>query len=302
MTFAAGARHDLSFVPEVTFGVTPTTPAMKQLRYVTTTLNLSKNAIESEEMYADGQTRDLRHGNRRIAGDIVTEMSYGAHDDLLAALLGGAWSSNVLKRGVLIPSFTVERRHNDVAQFLPYTGIAMNTGSIVIQPDAIVRCTYGVVGRNMSTASATSLGAPTDVATNPPFDSFSGALMEGGATIASVTSLQIDVNNGFDPAFVIGSAMTPQFIPGKRAVTGSISAYFENATLLNKFVNEVESSLEVTLDGPAGGDLTIKIPRLKYTGGELPVSGVGGVMLNLPWTALRSAADATNITITRAPA
>jgi hypothetical protein len=302
MVFAAGARHDISFVPEVTFGVTPTTPAMKFLRHTGTTLNLAKNAITSEEMYADGMIRDLRHGNRRVAGDINFELSYAALDDWLAAALGGTWATNVLKRGLLIPSFTVERRFNDVAQFLRYTGVAVNTWSLTVAPDALVSGSFGVVGKDLGPLVGTQLGAPTAVASHPPFDSFTGVITEGGATIASITQLAITVDNGLDPAFVIGSASTPQIIPGRRGVTGTVSAYFETAALLNKFIDETESSISVTLDGAVGGDLTISLPRIKYTGGDLPVTSVGGVTLSMPFTGLRDATSASNIVVTRIPA
>jgi hypothetical protein len=70
--------------------------------------------------------------------------------------------------------------------------------------------------------------------------------------------------------------------------------------MYNKFLNETESALSVTLDGPAG-DLTILLPRIKYSGGEVPVTGEGPVVLDMPFQALRDATAATNIQITRVP-
>ena len=49
---------------------------------------------------------------------------------------------------------------------------------------------------------------------------------------------------------------------GQNVLTGTATFLLEDATMINKFLNEDESSIEVTLDGPSGDDLTILIPRL----------------------------------------
>ena len=53
MTIATGARHDMAYVEEVTFGTTPANPTLIPIRHTGTTLGLSKDAIESEELRED---------------------------------------------------------------------------------------------------------------------------------------------------------------------------------------------------------------------------------------------------------
>lgn len=300
MALASGSRHDIAYVAEVTPGTTPGTPAMKRLRYTGTTLNLTKDALTSEEMRADRQITDLRHGNKRVGGDISFELSYGAFDDWLESALQAPWATNVLKAGTTKKFFSVERRFADVSQYLRYLGVIVNTMSLIIRPNALVTGSFGVIGINMGPPSSTALGVPTDVATNPPYDSFSGALLEGGISIANITSIDINLDNGMDPAFVIGSPLAAEIFSGRSNLTGTISAFFENTTLLNKFLNETETSISLTLEG-VGGDLNINIPRLKYSGGDLPVNSTGGITMNLPFQALRDNTAASNLVITRTP-
>ena len=84
MTIATGARHDLTYIAEVTYGTTPSSPALKAIRHTGTTLGLSKDSIESEELREDRQIAHYRHGNKSVSGDINFELSYTSFDDLMA--------------------------------------------------------------------------------------------------------------------------------------------------------------------------------------------------------------------------
>ena len=83
MTIATGSRHDMAYVVESVFGTTPTTPTFTPIRHTGTTIGLSKDAIESEELRQDRQIANYRHGNKSVAGDVNIELSYGTFDDLL---------------------------------------------------------------------------------------------------------------------------------------------------------------------------------------------------------------------------
>jgi hypothetical protein len=296
---ASGSRHELRYIAEVTQGTTPGTPAMKRLRNTGTTLNLTKDQLTSEEIRADRQIVDMRHGNKRVGGDINFELSYGSFDEILEAALFGAWTTNVLKAGTAMKTLTIERAFLDINQFLRYTGCGINTMSLNIVPNRMVTGTFGVVGHSMETAG-TQLGAPTDAGTAPPFDSFTGVLQEGGVTNAIVTALTLNIANGIDPSFVLMKQGADELLFGRSNVTGRVSAKFNDLVQLNKFINETESSLSVQLDGP-NGDLTILLTRIKYSGGDLPVTGEGPVVLDMPFQALRDATAGTNIQLTRAP-
>ena len=302
MAFAVGSRHALSFVAESTYGTTPGTPSMKLLRQTGNTIGLTKETFLSDEIRSNRERTDLRHGTHQVGGDVPIELSYGAFDDFLAAALFSTWSSDVLKVGTTVQSFTMERRFLDIAQYQPMTGCMVNTLALNIQPNAMVTGTIGIIGQD-GDISGTSLGTPTDVATNAPFDSFTGALLEGGSAIASVSQLSLNLTNNITPAFVIGSKVTPQMIYGMSDMTGSLTAFFEDENLMNKFLNEEESSLAVTLTDPEGNDLEIDLPRIKYTSASVPVNSANeGVTVSMDFQALLSSSDASSIVITRTPA
>lgn len=303
MAQAQGSRHSLAYVSEVTFGTTPGTPAMLAFRNTGTTLAVRKDNFVSAEIRNDRQVVDLRHGVRRAEGDINFELGYGSFDDFLEAALFGTWATNVLKAGVTPKFFTIERAFADVSEYWAFTGCMVNMMSLNIVPNDMVKGTFGVIGTGSMTPASSPLDASvTAAATHPPFDGFTGSLTEGGSS-ANVTALTLELNNNLSPSFIIGSDTAPQILAGQSILTGTVSAWFESETLVNKFLAETESSLSVTLEGISGGDHTILIPRIKYTAATVDVQSADeGLLVSLPFQALRDSSEATNLKITRVPA
>ena len=303
MTIATGSRHNLAYVLETTFGTTPTNPSFTPIRHTGTTLGLSKDSIESEELREDRQVAHYRHGNKSVTGDVNFELSYGGLDDLLQATLCGTWATNVLLAGTTRRSFTVERHHQDIGKFLRSTGCQFNTMSLSVAPNSMVTGSFGVIGSGFS-SSGTALTNATYSAesTTAPFDSFTGAITEGGSAIAIITALELNIDNGMEALYVVGSSDTLLPSIGKSMVTGSVTAYFENTTLMDKFVNETTSALQFTLTDAAGNDYIVLLPKVKYNSGNPEVSGPGAITLTLDFVSLFNSASDKQIKITRVPA
>lgn len=304
---ADGSRHSLRMVAETTYGVTPATPAFKYIRHTGTTLGLTKEGLQSEEIRDDRQISDFRHGARQVGGDISIELSYGSFDDILEALLGGTWTADVLKAGTIRRSFTLERFFGDIQSadkpYHRFTGVEFNTLQLQINANAMVTGTIGVVGKDMVTASTAITGATyAPISTTSPLDSFTGTLNENGVPIAVITEIQLNLDNGLDPRFVVGSKTTLRPSIGRSNVSGQITAYFENSLLLDKFINETESSILFNLPDGAGNNLKFILPRIKYNGGQPDVQGEGPITLSMPFQALLDPATSTNIIIEREPA
>lgn len=87
------ARHAAYFVPEVTFGTTPPTPAFKRLRHTGLTLGVQRGSLQSEELRPDRQIQDFRLGTVAVAGDVNAELSFDSFDELLEAVLLGTWNT-----------------------------------------------------------------------------------------------------------------------------------------------------------------------------------------------------------------
>jgi hypothetical protein len=303
MTIATGSRHDMAYVAESTFGTTPTTPVLKPIRHTGTTLGLSKDAIESEELRQDRQVANFRHGNKSVAGDVNVELSYGTFDDLIEATLAGTWATDVLKAGTTRRSFTIERYHTDIGKYLRSTGCSFNALSLSVAPNSMVTGSLSVIGKGFSVASVAISGATYSAeSTTAPFDSFTGSITEGGSSIAVVTSIDLSIDNGMEALYVVGSDETLLPSIGKSSVTGSITAYFEDSSLIDKFIAETASSLSFVLTDLAGNSYTFSMPNIKYNSGNPEVGGPGAVTVSLDFVALYDSGISSQIQITRTPA
>lgn len=305
MTFANGAQHSLHYIAETTYGTTPSTPAFSPLPHTGTTLNVSKDAVESEKLRGDRQVEDFRHGNKTVGGEISCELEYQAFDDIIEAALCGTWNSDVLKAGTTRRSFTLQRKFADLAtaEFHTYKGCEINSMAISVSPNAMVGCTFGVVGQDLSIATSAITGSTfgSDVG-ETPFDSFTGSISEGGSSIATVTSIEFTLENGIEPLFSVGSQTTSRPAIGRSRVTGTLTTYFESKTLYEKFLNETSSSITLTLQDLDGNEYEFDFSNVKYNSGQPDVSGEGAITIAMDFVALYDGTDQSQIKITRTTA
>jgi len=305
MTIANGAQHSLHYVAETTYGTTPASPTFNPLPHTGTTLAASKDAIESEKIRGDRQVEDFRHGNKTIGGDVTAELEYEAFDDLLEAALCGAWDTDVLKAGVTRRSFSVQRKFGDLStpEYHTYTGCEVNALSLSVSPNSMVTTTFGIIGKDLSLATSPISGSTfgSDVG-NSPFDSFTGSITEGGSSIATVTSIEMSLENGIEPLFSVGSQTTGRPSIGRSRLTGTLTTYFENKSLYEKFLNETSSSIVLTLTDLDGNSYSINIPNVKYNSGQPDVSGEGAVTIALEFVGLYDDTESSQVVITRTAA
>ena len=303
---ADGSRHSMAQALETTYGELPATPAFEAIRHNSTTLATAINTIQSEELRDDRNQTDLRHGTRAVGGEIVSELSFGSLDDQLEALLCGTWNNDVLVNGVVRRSFSLFRNFKDVDSsklpYFTYVGCEYNTMTLSISTEAIVAVNFGIVGANQLEPSSTvptgaTFGEPS---TTEPMDSFSGSIKEGGVESAVVTEIELSVENGIAPRYVVGSKKSIKQSIGKFKVSGTLTAYFEDATLIGKYLREEASSLEITVtDGLPGNQYTFLLPKIKFTGGQPDVGGEGPITLSMPFTASYDPSILGTLKITR---
>jgi hypothetical protein len=305
MPFSQGSRAGLSYVEETIFGTTPLTPALIQLPFTTHSLNLTKERVTGNDIQPDRMLRVDRHGNRNAAGDIAVDLRKGDYDPFFESAFFNTWSTNVLRVGTTPKYFSIEDAATDISQFRLFTGMAVSSMAVSIRPNQMVTATMSMVGKDMSIGGTSVDPTKTASSTNAPFDAYSGLLRignTGGAlsTAAIVTGVDFTINNSLAPTFVVGSSSTPQLEYGMASVEGTITAYFEDATLINRFLNETETALEVAVDDPTGAsDYTFLFPRIKVNGADVPVDGFTSRIITLPFVALYDTVEATNIKLTR---
>jgi len=308
MAFAQGSRSSLAYIAESTFGTTPASPTFTKLPFNTHSLDLTKDRVEGNEIQSDRMPRVDRHGNKSAGGSIEVDLRNGDFDELLESAMLSTWDNSPvgeddeLKVGTTPKYFSIEDAAEDISQYRLFTGMSVSTMNVSIAPNQMVTATFDMVGKTMTQNSSTGSagGTPTASSTNAPFDSYSGTISDGGSGISIVTSLDFSMTNSFAPTFVIGSDSAQQLEFGRAVVEGTMTVYYEDETLINKFLSETESAVEVTVDDPTGSSTyTFSFPRVKYNGASVPVQNPQSRLITLPFVALYDTTADTNLLIKR---
>ena len=301
MAFAQGSRSSLSFIVESTFGTTPA-GNFTNLPFSTHSLNLTKDRVAGNDIQADRMPRVDRHGNRQVAGDIVVDLRDGDYDSLLESAMLNTWATDVLKVGTTPKFFSLEDYAADIDQARLFSGMSVSTMGVSLAPNQMVTTTFGMVGKDM-TISATE--KTQDAASGAaPFDAYSGDISIGnvgaGSAVAIVTGLDFTLTNSFAPTFVIGDDSAPSLEYGRAEVEGTLTAYFEDASLINRFLNETETEIEVSVDDPTGSNTyTFLFPKVKINSADVGVDGPTSRMISMSFVSLYDATEGTNLKITR---
>ena len=298
MAFAQGSRSSLSYIVESTFGTTPA-GNFQNLPFTSHSLNMTKDRVEGTDIQADRMSRVDRHGNRTVAGEIQADLRDTDFDEIIEGAMMSTWALNVIKIGTTPKYFSIEDYAADIDQARLFTGCSVNTMSVNLAPNAMVAGTFGMVGKDMTISAAQKT---QDAATNAsPYDAYSGDLEIGGTTSAIVTAMDFTLTNGLAPTFVVGDDSAPSLEVGNAVVEGSMSVYFEDAAMLNRFINETETSLKVTVGDNEATPNTLEFffPRCKINSADVGVDGPTSRMISLSFVALRDDTEQTSLRITR---
>lgn len=302
MSCAVGSRSSLSYIEEVTFGVTPV-GNFTELPYNTHSLDLTKERVAGNQIRKDRLPVTDRHGNRQVAGDIAVDLANGEFDPFLESALLGSFTLDVLDVGTTPKYFSLEDYAADIDQARLFSGCTVNTMAVSLAPNQMVTTTFTMVGKDMvqSGTEKTLTASSGEV----PFDSYSGDILMGDSggllsAIGTVTQLDFTVNNGITPSFVIGSDSVSCMPYGMSMIEGTLTAQYEDDTLINRFLNEVESALSVSVNDPSGtNEYTFFFPRIKINGAAVPVGGPELRLIEIPFVALGDVSEGTNLRITR---
>lgn len=307
MAFAQGSRSSLSYIVESTFGTTPA-GNFTNLPFNTHSLNLTRDRVAGNEIQADRMTRVDRHGNTQVGGDIVVDLRDGDFDTFLESAMLSTWDTSPasapdeLKVGTTPKFFSIEDYAADIDQARLFTGCTVSSMAISMAPNQMVTTTFGIVGSDMSISATQKTQDASSSA--QPFDAYSGDLAIGNvgasSSAAIITAIDFTLDNSFSPTFVIGSSSAPSLEYGMAQVEGTFTAYFEDDALINRFLNEVESELVITVNDPsAANEYEFMFPRIKVNSADVGVDGPLSRLITMSFVGLYDSTEGTNFKISR---
>jgi len=255
--------------------------------------NLITNGIRPGDIIRTADGKDVRILTITAEGTGTAANPVG---DPIASVDNGAatfpGSRMDLTPGLL--TFLMERAFTDVDQYQVFNGCTVNTMQMTVSPEAIINGTFDVLGMSAAALSGTQANGvgvtPVEASGSTPFAAFDGSIFEGGTLIGVVTSMDFSLerNRSLNP--VVGSKFSPDVFEGTARGTGTVSAYFQDATLFNRFANEEESSVWNKFQDPADSTnfMNIVFPRVKYTGANIDPPQEGPIVMEMPFQPLKA--------------
>jgi hypothetical protein len=399
---AAGVFKQLAYKAEATFGTAPGQASAQALRRVTSSLDLSKETYQSNEIRTDLQMVDFRHGVRRVQGTIAGELSPGTYKDFVAAALkkdfaavtastsvsltiatsgsyytvtrsAGSFLSDGYKAGMVIrltvgslnalnisknllilninsatvllvtplngtamfaegpitgctvtavgkvtyvpttshtdKSFAFEHWYSDLVQSELFLGCKIAKLGLALPPTGIATVSMDVMGQDYADTTA-KRGAvaltsqyfttPTAATTSGVLAAVNGVIAGGGAKLANVTGLSIDIAANYTGDPVVGQNIVPFLFAGRVLVSGQMTAYFDSITQRDAFVNETLTDVILALGVDNTGTsefISVALPAVKF-GGSAKDDGEKGLVQTIPFQAVMDTTGSATTTDT----
>lgn len=181
-----------------------------------------------------------------------------------------------LVNGTTQRSFSVERQQQDIAvpSYEYFTGQQVDTFSLSLKASAIVTGSFGLMGMG-ATAVTTRFSGATDVtaSTYPVLNAASNVatLLENGTVVSGpsyVMELGFDLKNNLGEQPAVGSLPSIGTRNGELDVSGAITTYFGDLTILNQVLNDNDTSVQFRIGRKDNNreSLLIDVPAVKVSG------------------------------------
>ena len=194
-------------------------------------------------------------------------------------------------------SFAIEHWFADVSRSELYLGCKVDAIDLELPPTGISKINLGFMGANVTDAATAYYTSPTVETTSGVLAAVNGYLYVQGTQIAICTGLKVSYKGGMSSDPVVGASTVPDIFEGRVMVEGEMSAYFENNTFRDLFINETEATLFCTFTTAniATADfISLVLPRIKYNGSKKS-DGEKAIIQTMPFKALLNGAGGSSV-------
>lgn len=172
--------------------------------------------------------------------------------------------------------FTIEEWNDDISQSERDTDCKISSMAISIPANGNATINFGFLGRNAAYETSQYFSSPTAAPTGEILAGTTGLLSYDGVDSVVLTSLNLTLDSGAEIKSVVGSNISPDVFTGTVAVSGSMSALFEDSAILGDFNSEAEAPLFVYLFESSAADsdfVIIKLPNIKINSADKSADG-----------------------------
>ncbi|QJW46919.1 hypothetical protein HA075_14500 [bacterium BFN5] len=292
MSRAKGYNSQLVLGYENEYGTTPAVSTGYNMPFNQSKIGVKQNLIESATIRGRRDREEPVVGNIDVAGNIVIPIDQVGIGFWLTAMFGSPTTTgsgnpytHVFKVKDSQPSLVLEQQYPDIATYEMFNGCKVNKFAFTYGGDTELTAQVDLIGAKRTIGAAAFTSDLTDVSLLR-FSNFQGRVEEAGSPLAIVTEATLNLDFGLDGNnYAIGGGGYRTELPeGYLQVSGTIKAFFENATLLNKAVQNTKTSLNFKfVNGAHSLGFFMEEVVLEQT--SPGIENEKGIFINLPFKA-----------------
>ncbi len=222
------------------------------------------NAVVGQWVRIGGDPVSANRGFRRIltkTNDAITVSGATLVNETVAGTttIKGA----MLKNGTTTKSFSFERAWADISQFMQFSGVKADTFSLNVSTNQIVTGSIGLMGRTPDITSSTVWSATTAAASTVSYNSLDHLaliLIDDTAVTNDLTGITFNMSTNASRREAIGEIDSAGIIQNSVSVSGTLTEYFTDDTLLTKNLDFDNFSLAFVLNDEDDNAYVIHMP------------------------------------------
>lgn len=306
MTFAVNNKLRVAIVPETVFNTIPSTPTFQTLRVTKPSGGVTKQTFTSEQF--DG----TRYGRKNYLTGVDVgpsydfEMSYGTFDALLAAVMRGSWSTNILKDGATAASFAIEEADTGgTSTFVRYTGCFPDEMSLSFASRKEITGSVKFFGMGQASDSSAISGATYTAATTT--DVMTSGVAVGAMSVSGLTdqpiikSIDLSIKNGLGAREELGNLYSLEPTSSPIVIEAQMMVYFQTIELYQAIMAHDVAAISFQSGLASGSKYQFDIPAGRFMNFDRQRTDLRqDQMLNLTVRAEYDPTEACTLKITRA--
>lgn len=236
---------------------------------------------------------------------VVSHITLQAEVGTAVSLEQGAQIVNGAFTAANFITTVIEKQYTDLATTFAYLlGCAINGMSLEVDATGILNGAINVLGSKEASDAVDGIGdgSPNSAPTNEVMNAIDDVtiLWENGSSF-SVTSIGWSFQNNLRARQVVGTLGAISLGSGKFQCDGTHRAFFETATVMNKYLAMTASEVAFHLDR-ANNEYVFDFPNIKYTSGQRVAGGENSdILADMAFQALMDATEGITMRIVRWP-
>lgn len=203
--------------------------------------------------------------------------------------------------GVTERSFSFEKYFTDVSEYMSYVGMEVDQFTLNVQVQQIITGGFTFLGKSEADPGSTIGTGYTAASTNSVLNSVNDVdgVVEGGTTLG-VTQFGFTLTNNLRQRPQVGTLGPISLGQGRLGITGNLTAYFTDQTLVGRYRNFTDTSLAIVAQDVAGNAYVFEFPSVNYSDATVVAQGNNqDVMASLQFTAKKNASESVQVRVVR---